>query len=238
MQVALLPTDFLENAEYFNFPHPRNGRNATFIRKNNIIYELLRVDRPHSSWFIGNAFVSDGVPFFAVPIHPILLILPFVSTRGKQMFAANDFLFDTPYSTIIDQVKPHLKFICQTMEFSDEINYNYDQETALNWLVSKTEQLMPFLKKSNDLEDHLLIEVAYDVLRHYISNDFANLLKEKLRQKYTGSFPPKTLNYSDSQSTKEKSEPPPKKKGPSSKLKKPEGNMTISNFFGPVKSKK
>lgn len=240
MNVALVPKDLFQDAEYFNFPHPRNGKNTTFIRSQNTLYELLRIDRPHSSWLIGNSFVSDGTPYFAVPFHPLLLVLPFVSKRGKQMFTENDFFFDTPYAPIDDLLKPHLKYICQTMELGDDINYNYDQETALNWLISKTERLLPFLQKTNNLVDYLLIEVSYDVLRHYISSDFANLLKECLRQKYPKSFPPQTLNSMDYpyQADKEKPQPPPKKKAPSTKLKKPAGNTDISSFFGPAKPKK
>lgn len=239
MQVALLPSKFLESAEFFNFPHPRNGKTATFIRKNDLIYELLRVDRPHSSWFVGNSVVSDGVPLFAAPIHPLLIVLPFVSTRGKEMFSENDFFFNTPYAEIANQLKPYLKYICQKMETIDEVLYNYDQETTLNWLVAKTEKLMPFLKKTNDLPDHFLIEISFDALRHYLSNEFSQILKDELRKKYPGSFPPKTINSSDSQSIAEAPpRPQPKKKSAASKLKKPEGNMSISNFFGPVKSKK
>lgn len=236
MQVAFLPSQLLENAEYFNLPHPRNNKIATFIRKNDIIYELLRVDRPHSSWFIGNSVVSDGVPLFVVPVHPIFLVLPFAASRGKQMMTEDDFFFDTPYMAISNQLKPHLKCICQMMELGDDINYNYDEETALKWLVLKTEKMMPFLKKSNDLPDHLLIEISYDVISHYISKDFANLLKDKLHNKYPGSFPPKELNATDIQ--KKSEAPPSKKKSAASKLQKPSDNTLISNFFAPVKTKK
>lgn len=244
MQVALLPSNFLENAEYFNFPHPRNGKTATFLMKDDLFYELLYVDRPHSSWFIGNSVVSDGVPLFAVPIHPLLIVLPFVSSRGKEMFSENDFFFDTKYASIANQLKPKLKLICQQNEIADDLAYYYDQDKAVSWIVSKTEQLMPFFRQSDDTseqvknEDHFLIEVCFDAVRHYLSNDFAQLVKDELRKKYPGSFPPKELNSSDSQTIVEAQQPQKnKKKTPASKLKKPAGNMSISSFFAPVKSK-
>ncbi|OHS96871.1 hypothetical protein TRFO_09793 [Tritrichomonas foetus] len=242
MQVAVLPSGFLENSEYFTFPHPRNGKPATFIRHNNKIYELFHVDRPHSSWFVGNSVISNGTPLYSVEIHPLFIVLPFMASRGKQMFTQNDFFFDTPYSVISDQLNPYLQQVCQTMELGDDIQFNYDPKKAVQWLVGKTEKLMPFVKESNDpsMADHFLIEMCFDIIRHYISKEIANDLKEILHDKYPGSFPPKRND--DPQpivdTKKGNTANANKKKAPASKLKKPEGNMSISSFFSPVKSKK
>lgn len=238
MQLALFPQNLLTDAKYYTFPHPRNDRNATFIIKDNQIFELLKVSRPHSSYFYGNAVVSNGELLYAIPIHPLFLVLPFISSRKKQMFDQNEFFFGTCYSPIAQIITSHLTQVCSSMELSNGIQINYDESLALKWLVSKAESLMPYFREKNNIADHLIIELAYDALRHYLSPDFCVLLRDILREKYPGSFPP--LRMDDEIGMDPKPDPRKTKKETkkSSKLKVPEGNMSISSFFVPAKKKK
>ena len=239
MQISLLPREVYENAEFLTFKHPRNDKEATFIRSRDKIFELFQVDKSHSSWFVGNSVVSNGSLLYGVEINPLFIVLPFVASRGKQMFSENEFFYDTPYQPIADITKKKLHLICQTMDMGDEIQLNYDPNKASQWLVTKTEKLLPFVTQSNkDLADYFLIEIAYSIIRHYLSNDIAETLKGLLHDKYPGSFP--TKREADYEIVHEEVQKSPKKPEPKRRKKMPpaEGMMSISSFFAPSKSKK
>ena len=57
---------------------------------------------------------------------------------------------------------------------------------------------MPYMKELNkEASGPFLIELCFDVLRHFLSNDSANILRNALKEKYPGSFPAKTMEMVD-----------------------------------------
>jgi hypothetical protein len=109
----------------------------------------------------------------------------------------------------------------------------------MDWLVDRTARLLPRLRISLQIEDSQLIEVAWDIVRHYVRVDLAKGLKTKLREIFPTAFPDadRTVLIAP-----EPEVPPPiakpKSPGkPASKRRevKPVTKGGIDSFFAPVK---
>jgi hypothetical protein len=50
-------------------------------------------------------------------------------------------------------------------------------------------KLIPVLSRSSPIEEYLLVEIAWDIVRHYIRADLAKRLKGKLQEIFPQSFP-------------------------------------------------
>ena len=231
-QVALLPEGLA--GPVLGWKEPQSGKDAAFLTDGEKIYQIVEVDRPHSSFFVGNYVVSNGRCRMATEVHPIFVVLQFVKSRGKEMIPEGEFFTGTPYEPVAEIVRPHLRSICGEMDMGDGAVLYYDDGKANEWLVGRTEKLMPYFReRSPESGDKFIIEMCFDVVRHFVDGKTAEQLRESLKTKYPGSFPPKTMEMVDTSLA----EPETKKKkpGPKKKLTKPEGNMSISAFFKPAK---
>ncbi|KAH0789285.1 ribonuclease H2 subunit B [Histomonas meleagridis] len=231
MRVAFSPENLIEEAKYYTFHHPRTGKEHTFLVNGSSIYELSIIDRPHSSWFVGEQFVSNGAVLVPLKMHPIFLIIPIASSRGKQMLIADEFFKGTELEPIAEILIPHISTICDSLDMGEGPLYYFSANKTYEFLINKTQLLMNCLSQQNPLEDKFQIEVAYDILRHSIPTDIANNLKNELRKIYPESFITQLVNNVVENEEKKK---PKNKKKPQKKS----NNKQISDFFKPVKSKK
>ena len=136
-KVAFFPTSLGENPEIVKLKHPQSGKDASFVVENGKIFDLLEVQRPHSSFFVANEVISNGTAFILSEIHPLFVVLPYVQSRGKEMFPLEEFFIGTPYETIASLVKPHLQHICTEFDMGDGVSLYYDEKEALNWMIAK-----------------------------------------------------------------------------------------------------
>jgi hypothetical protein len=86
-------------------------------------------------------------------------------------------------------IKPHFPAICSAIPFGPEAVWCLDDGKLLNWLADRVARLIPVLSRSNPIEEYLLVEVAWDIIRHYIRADLAKRLKAKLQELFPRSFP-------------------------------------------------
>lgn len=239
-KVALLPKCIDSSAKIVTLTHPLTAKPTSFVIQNEKIYEVLSIDRPHASWFLGNTCVSDGSCFCITDMHPVFMILPFLRSRGKEMVSLDSFFDGSEYADLASIFIPHLDRVCKSMDLGDGPMYYYDEEKTMAFLVEKTERLLPFFREQNPTyDDKLLIEMAFDAIRHFVKIDFSEGLQGCLKKKYPGSFPPKQMEMVDTTIVEpETKRKPTKKTAPKQKLKKPENNMSISSFFAPKPSTK
>ena len=240
LKVAFLPSSFGDSAKLVTLPHPRNKKPNDFVLSDGKLYEIQLFDRPHSSFFVNNSVMSDGSALFAHQIHPLFMALPEMFENQKEFQMKKDFFFNSKLKVIQDLIFPYFDLVCSTIPFdNNELCYALNPTKMINWLVGRVEKILPILKQNNDLEDIYLVEIGWGVVRHYLPNNIAEMLKEAISQKYKGSFPPKTLESMLAPPPQEvliddvKKKTQPKKK--TNKKERPKGTADISSFFAPKK---
>ena len=241
LKVAFLPTNFGDSAKILTLPHPRNKKPNDFVISDGKLYEIQLFDRPHSSFFVNNSVISDGSALFAHQIHPLFMALPEMFENQKEFQMKKDFFYNSKLKPIEDMIFPYFDLVCSTIPYDDqELCYALDTNKMLDWLIGRVEKILPILREKNKLEDYLLVEIGWGVVKHYLPNNIAEMLKEKIAEKYKGSFPPKTLdsiltapNQQDEAIDDVRKKTQPKKK--TTKKERPKGTPDISSFFAPKK---
>ena len=234
MQVALIPEALGSEYVGIMLPNPKTNRPCPYVFNGERIYEILESDRQHSSFFVENYAVSDGALLMAVPIHPLFLVIPLMCDRGGEMYPIDEYFLDTCYQPIAHLVKPYFSSVCSAIPFDDSSVWCVDQQKLLNWLCDRVIRLIPFFKESTPVEDAFLVEMGFDVVKHYIRADLAMKLKDALRVVFPKAFPTRTDNVVQISVEKEapvkKPEPAPSK---SKQVKRVARG--IDSFFAPVK---
>jgi hypothetical protein len=229
--VSLLPRACGASSIIFTFKHPRTNHDTSFLIDGSTVYEILNMDRPHSSFFLGDTVVSSGSFVVISPIHPLFLVLTFLDVRGQVPIPPSSFFADSPYSSIESILLPLLPAICT----NDANGLTYDRDKAVAWIAGKCGRVSNFFKtRRPQIEDHVAIELAYDVIRHFLHRDLAASVKAFLTEKNPDAFKPKPLEQADR--TDEKS--PQKKRGRCRKVQVPAGTVAITTFFSPKPSPK
>ena len=243
LKVAFLPTNFGDNAKILTLPHPRNKKPNDFVVSEGKLYEIQLFDRPHSSFFVNNSVIADGSALFAHQIHPLFMALPEMFENKNEFQMKKDFFFNSKLKPIEDLIFPYFDTVCSTIPYDDkQLCYALDTTKMLNWLVGRVEKLLPILREKNTLDDRLLVEIGWGVVKHYLPNNIAELLKEKIAEKYKGSFPPKTIDsVLEAPQVEEavddvRKKTQPKKKA-ANKKERPKGTPDIVSFFAPKKKK-
>lgn len=220
------------------FIHPSTGKpNAFAFAEDGRLFEIMVIERPHSSLFHGENVLSDGTALFTLPFNPVYLILTLRKEYKKELFQKNDFFYNTPFAPYKDYFLPYIQNVCKVQSIDGGEFCGFDDGMIDEFLIAQTKKLLPTLKKSKPVEDFLLIESAWDIMRHYLTPDFATHLKEVLKPLYPGSFPIKTIDQVISRAPQEKEthkQGRPKKKNGKSV---PEGNKTLFDFMQPKKVK-
>ena len=167
-------------------PHPRTNSNLPFIISGDNFYEIMEASRGYpSSFFYENFVISNGSAFVITRIHPVFLILPLVSSRGRdELYKIDEYFIDTPFEKVNEQIKQHLPTVCSSVRYGDMEVWYYDETKTLNWLKMKCTLLMKFMNKHNEAP----IEQAWDVLKHYLRLTMANKLRSELMNDYPNSF--------------------------------------------------
>ena len=238
MKPAFIPKGFPDSFDIIQFPHPGTGRLGSFVILDQKLYEINLIDRPHSSFFVGERVISNGSAFFILPFNPIYLILTLRSSHSNETFSLDDFFFQTPFQTYADFFKPYVKKVGASIKISDLGDvWHLDQQKIDQFLISQAKKLLPYVKTLRpDEPDFLLIESSWDILRHYLSKDLSELLKSKLKSLYPGSFPIKQLSDVIYDTPDEKPvKAPPKTSKKKDKSKPPPGNTSLFDFMSPKK---
>jgi hypothetical protein len=108
----------------------------------------------------------------------------------------------------------------------------YDAASALNWVCAKAGSLLSFFKRQSGVEDQQAIEMAFDVVRHFLERGFAAEVRRALALMYPWSFKPKAIAATDSTGAKG-----PKGRAARRKPTAPKGTQSILAFFAPKPQK-
>lgn len=228
--VAFLQHGFLDEVKSIVLQHPRNGIKQTFLYNDSEVYELSKIDRPHSSFFIGDECISNGDVVVPLKVHPVFIMLPVISKRGKEMLSYNDFFKDTELYQLSSVLLKYLDCICDSLDMGDGLIYYYSEEKAMDWIIKKILLLMKSLSNKYNMDNKFLVEIAFDIVKHYLNKDFENKIKKKLKILYPDSF----LEHKEEEVVDVPKETKKKKVMKS----KNDGNLSITSFFKPIKAKK
>ena len=236
MRVAVIPKEIDENYIGILLPNPKTNKPSPYYFNGTHIYEILESDRPHASWFVGNSVISKGSLLMAIPIHPLFLVIPLMCERGGEMYPIDEYFLDTCYQPIAHLVKPHFPSICSALPFDDTSVWSLDQQKLMNWLCDRVLRLIPFFKASTPVDDSFLVEMGYDVVRHYIRADLAQKLRDSLKAMFPKAFPTRVVNVVQINMEKEaESVTPPPKPKPKPQVQVKKVKRGIDSFFAPVK---
>jgi hypothetical protein len=198
--VGLLPNaDSAHRRKVLTLRHPRTAEEASFLVIGNAIFELLNSDRPHSSWFLKDSVMSAGGLLVAAQVHPLFLALPFLASRCKDAIAQADIFVGSPFEPIQSILLPYLGNVCVD---SGNAFLTYDAARALDWVCAKADSLLDFFKRQSGVEDQQAIEMAFDVVRHFLERGFAAEVRRALALMYPCSFKPKAIAATDSTGAK------------------------------------
>lgn len=222
-RVALLP-DELDGSDIIMMPHPADGTESPFVISNGRVFELLDVDRPHSSFFLGNTVQSNGSCLIAVEIHPLFLVLPLVRDKKHDIVNGINKSALAPVSALVE---PILSFICSMSKPGDVTTLCYDEALTVRWIVGRTEKLIDYFRVTHqNAKQEILVDLSFDVVRHYINKEMRLMMKEELKARYPG--------WSlGSARPKLPPQPQPQKKRGKGKTEAPAGNRSLTDFFKP-----
>lgn len=179
-KVILLPKA-LSALRVVRLPHPRTNALSSFVVSGADIYEVLEATRGgRASFFIGDTVASDGAALVLARVHPVFLLLPLASSRGRdELFRADEYFAGTPLECVGAQLQPHLSAVCSFVRYGDMDVCFYDDAKAMQWLSAKCAALQRVLAPA---------ERAWDVLRHYLRPGAA----ERLRAHIITAAPPQS----------------------------------------------
>lgn len=227
MRLSFLPKEFLQNAKC-----TLTINNASYMIDNSdTIYEIAEIDRPHSSWFVGDECVQNGCAVVALKINPIFLVINWISNKGKEMFLIDD-MFDGEFEPIKQILTRYVCCVCDYLDVGDGPLFFFSEKKTKEYIINKISKLMESDVIKND-DENISVESAFDIIKHYISKSVEIIIRDELKKKYPKAFVPKKieLKYEEKQNS-------PKKRGRKPKqVQKENGVIPISSFFVIKKSK-
>lgn len=231
--VAFLPRGLGDGARAVVLPHPRSGARQTFLCCGDAVYELARIDRPHASFFVGDECVGCGGALAALRVHPAFLMLPVLARRGKQMLSADELFADTELRALGPALLAHAELLCDAVDMGDGPLLFFSEEKASAWIVGRVRALMERLPRAGGMEDKYRVEVAFDIVKHYIDAETEGRIVAQLRALFPGSFCAR-----ERAAAVEEAPEAPAQKGRARGRPKEKGSVPITAFFKPVKAKK
>lgn len=138
--------------------HPRIGAGVLFLVSGDCrsVCELNSFDEKFHSWFIGETVHSGNQIYFATPVDPLFLVLPYLINAGGK---ANRFM--SLEQLVTDEELPdchkiltcsgmdHILQVADRKDIDDDLQvYRYNSEKTLAWLKAKTDSLADMLEKT------------------------------------------------------------------------------------------
>lgn len=184
--------------------HPKSEELCMFLfpADNSCVYEILKFEEDHRSWFIGETVQKDGSLFIPTVVDPVFLALPYIIKEAKSgKFIPVDQLVVDDEAAGINRLctcleKTKLDCVADVKGDDDFRAVRYNADKTLNWLKKKVEVLADTLsQKGVDIssgahatifqqhsagtesskEDH--IRYAHGVVSDYISVSLSQDLK-------------------------------------------------------------
>lgn len=194
------------NTSLCKLRHPRMNSGVLFLVSADCqtVCELNCFDEKYHSWFVDEKVHSGNTIYFATPMDPLFLLLPYLINSGqKNKFTELD-------QIVIDEEFPECQKLLKCQTALDNISqiadckdidedlkvYRYNKDNTLNWLKSKIDRLSVVLEqkqvsvsakssqsslfvrsKSAAASKESYIHYAFGIIGNYLSME----LEEELR---------------------------------------------------------
>jgi len=201
-RVMMAPTSSFKQgkANVVRLRHPRTRKPASFLHnpESGHLCELLAFGEEHRSWLIGERLVADGRVFLATPVHPVLLVLPYLY-EAERLVPLDQLLEEAelPSTDIVLSSTKGLEVVAESKGAADLNVWKFDKEKALSWLEERVARVTKVLQRQAiDLTQGAVSsnfrlagpEQTYDDYRlcalglvsEYLLPDLATALKERL----------------------------------------------------------
>jgi len=201
-RVMMAPTSSFKQgkANVVRLRHPRTRMPASFLHnpESGHLCELLAFGEEHRSWLIGERLVADGRVFLATPVHPVLLVLPYLY-EAERLVPLDQLLEEAelPSTDIVLSSTKGLEVVAESKGAADLNVWKFDKEKALSWLEERVARVTKVLQRQAiDLTQGAVSsnfrlagpEQTYDDYRlcalglvsEYLLPDLATALKERL----------------------------------------------------------
>jgi len=201
-RVMVAPTSSFKQgkANVVRLRHPRTRMPASFLHnpESGHLCELLAFGEEHRSWLIGERLVADGRVFLATPVHPVLLVLPYLY-EAERLVPLDQLLEEAelPSTDIVLSSTKGLEVVAESKGAADLNVWKFDKEKALSWLEERVARVTKVLQRQAiDLTQGAVSsnfrlagpEQTYDDYRlcalglvsEYLLPDLATALKERL----------------------------------------------------------
>ncbi|OHT06138.1 hypothetical protein TRFO_25921 [Tritrichomonas foetus] len=196
MRISLLPQNLPSHPLVTFIKHPRTNQLSPFIITDSKLYEILEVGKSPSSFLLMHQSISNGDLLIAAEIHPLFLAIPLIMERSSELYSLDGYFDNTELQTIEFLIKPHFPKVCEAVQVDQYVVWTYNEKKMMDWLCLKISRLITYVYRNNPNDDYVLVEQAFDIIRHYIRASLAQKLKEELQKRYPGSFPKIVLNIS------------------------------------------
>ena len=189
MRISFLPKDLLQNVKETVIINSK----SYIIDTSNNIYEIAEIDRPHSSWFVGDECVQRGSTLICMKTNPVFLLLDWISNKGKKMFLSDDlFKNDDEFEKIRYILIGCIDSVCDYIDVGDGPLYFFSEKKTKEFILNKINKLIEH-DKVEQQDENIRIESAFDIMKHYIQKDVEVMIKDELKSKYPNAFKPKKL---------------------------------------------
>lgn len=169
------PKDF-EQFHFIQLAHPRTKQDQSYTvdHQSKTVFELVRCNRSHSSWFINDQYVlPDGSLYIVTPINIIFLVLPSVWSQARTNFIPLKKLMNDSLKQLQlddDFIIEKLSTICDVDLKKQSIKLN--EENLMKWFRDRIDTLKQHVKD----EEH-----AFDLICEYLPDDIAERCQEELK---------------------------------------------------------
>lgn len=136
--------------------HPRMDTGVLFLVSGDsrCVCELNVFDEKYHSWFIGETVHSGNQMYFATPIDPLFLVLPYLINSGKnnRFMSLEQIMEDEDFPecekvlscTDIEQISQ----LADSKDIDDDLQvYRYNKDKTLSWLKAKCDVLSEVLEE-------------------------------------------------------------------------------------------
>jgi len=207
IKVILAPVSSIENitekqnVKFLQLRHPRTGQGSCFMfnSSNNSLNEVMTFDEQHRSWFIGSRVVADGKMYFATPINPVFLLLPYIIKAEKlvplDQMVEDDQFKETEEILLATCQESRLQLVADSKGSKDLNVWKYNQEKTLTWLEGKVKSLSALFEKnyvdtsggaassiykSSAADEYEYLRYALGVVQEYLNDNLREELEKRL----------------------------------------------------------
>jgi len=138
-------------AKVVRLRHPRTREPASFLHNpdSGTLCELLAFGEEHRSWLIGEKLVADGRIFLATPVHPVLLLLPYLY-QAERLVPLDQLIEEAEFPAtdiVLGSIKKGLEIVAERKGDADLNVWKFNQEKALAWLEERVGRVAKVLQR-------------------------------------------------------------------------------------------